>query len=155
MSTEAQQQWQQWRKSRTETVAEPYGPLALTGTHWLADHPDGSVPGVPGHWARSPDGDAVLLTAAPGDGLTLDGTPASGETRLTADPSPAAARVAHGGRHLVVLCREGLWAVRVFDPAAPARRAFSGIDAFAYDERGTRLCRVTRFCCRYVGRACG
>ncbi|MGK5643091.1 DUF1684 domain-containing protein [Streptomyces sp. URMC 126] len=133
---DARQQWAEWRELRRETASAPYGPLALTATHWLADHPGGRLPDVPGRWAGDDDG--VLLAAAPEDGLVLDGEPFAGEARLAADASPAAARAAHGARRLVVLCREGLWAVRVFDPAAPARREFAGIDAFPHDGRWVR-----------------
>ncbi|MGV9314853.1 DUF1684 domain-containing protein [Streptomyces sp. NPDC003691] len=126
--------WQLWHERRAATVAGPYGPLSLTGTHWLDDHPDGQVSGVPGRWTA--DGDAVRLTASADDGLTLDGAPFAGEVRLTADHGPVpAARTGHGERRLVVLRREGLWAVRDFDPAAPARRAFDGIEATPYDAR--------------------
>ncbi|MEI5099747.1 DUF1684 domain-containing protein [Streptomyces sp. PmtG] len=126
--------WKLWHEQRVESVSAPYGPLSLTGTHWLADHPEGALPGLPGHWAD--DGDAVVLTAAADDGLTLDGQPLSGRARLTADSGPApASRLALGERRLVVLRREGLWAVRDFDPDAPARRAFQGIEATAYDPR--------------------
>ncbi|MEV0254861.1 DUF1684 domain-containing protein [Streptomyces sp. NPDC050732] len=132
--TDDAQDWKHWHEQRTETVSAPYGPLSLTGTHWLADHPDGELPGIPGHWA--PEADAVVLTAGEDDGLTVDGRPLTGEVLLAADSGPVAgARVAHGGRRLVVIRREGLWAVRDFDPDAAARRAFRGIDATAYDAR--------------------
>ncbi|POX37362.1 hypothetical protein C3486_28795 [Streptomyces sp. Ru73] len=133
MGTEPEKDWRTWRELRERTVSEPYGPLALTGTHWLADHPEGRLEDVPGHWAE--DGDAVRLTAAAADGLTLDGAPLTGEARLAPDAGPEASRVAHGDRRLVVLRREGQWAVRVFDPHSAALRAFTGIDAFPYDER--------------------
>ncbi|MEC4019599.1 DUF1684 domain-containing protein [Streptomyces sp. H27-D2] len=142
----AQQQWKVWREQRSETISEPYGPLALTGTYWLSDAPEGRIPDVPGRWTE--DGDAVLLQADPDSGptgptgstdptaLTVSGQPLNGEVRLGADAAgPDAARVAHGERRLVVLRREGLWAVRVFDPLSAGRRAFAGIDAFEYDER--------------------
>ncbi|WP_052867544.1 DUF1684 domain-containing protein [Streptomyces niger] len=132
MGTEAEKDWRTWRELRERTVSGPYGPLALTGTHWLADHPDGRIENVPGHWAEA--GEAVRLTASTGDGLTLDGAPFSGEARLGPDSAPEAARVAHGGRRLVVLRREDRWAVRVFDPESAALRAFTGIDAFPYAE---------------------
>ncbi|QEU95358.1 DUF1684 domain-containing protein [Streptomyces kanamyceticus] len=133
-NADAVRDWKHWHERRTESVSAPYGPLSLKGTHWLADHPEGELPELPGRWAETPD--AVVLTAGPGDGLTLDGRPVTGEVRLTADSGPVAdARVAHGGRRLVVIHREGLWAVRDFDPGAPARRAFTGIDATAYDAR--------------------
>ncbi|WP_329023909.1 DUF1684 domain-containing protein [Streptomyces sp. NBC_01423] len=138
MSTHAQQQaardWERWHEERTATVSSPYGPLSLTGTHWLADYPEGRIPAVPGRWR---EGDGVLvLEAAPEDGLTVDGKPLDGEVRLDAGRGPIdASRVAHEGRRLVVLSREGLWAVRVFDPESPARRAFRAIEATPYDPR--------------------
>ncbi|MGW5178280.1 DUF1684 domain-containing protein [Streptomyces sp. NPDC004082] len=134
MTTDASQDWKHWHEQRTETVAAPYGPLSLTGTHWLEDYPEGRLPDIPGRWAA--EGDAVVLTAGDDDGLTLDGEPFAGEVRLVADSGPAdSARVGYGERRLVVLVREGVWGVRDFDPAAPARRAFQGIDATPYDAR--------------------
>ncbi|MFE6131926.1 DUF1684 domain-containing protein [Streptomyces sp. NPDC056437] len=143
MSTDAQQagrdghepqNWQKWHEQRVGSVSAPYGPLSLTGTHWLGDHPDGRLPAVPGSWV--PDGDEVVLTAGPEDVLTVDGKPFTGSIRLTADHAPIPeSRVAHGRRRLVVLRREGLWAVRDFDPDSPARRTFEGIEATAYDPR--------------------
>ncbi|MFD7708982.1 DUF1684 domain-containing protein [Streptomyces sp. NPDC059785] len=133
LTADAAQDFARWRERRTETVSAPYGPLSLTGTHWLEDYPEGRLPDIPGHWAATAD--AVVLTAGESDGLTLDGEPFSGGIRLAADPEPAAARVALGERRFVVLVREDVWGVRDFDPAAPARRAFRGIDATPYDER--------------------
>ncbi|MGA4842878.1 DUF1684 domain-containing protein [Streptomyces sp. G45] len=141
---QARQDWKQWHEDRTAAVSAPYGPLSLTGTHWLSDHPDGRLPGLPGHWAE--DGDAVVLTATAEDGLTLDGQALTGTARLTPDAGPVtAARVAAGDRRLVVLRREGLWAVRDFDPDAPTRRAFPGIEATAYDPRFTVEGRFTPY----------
>ncbi|MEV6673198.1 DUF1684 domain-containing protein [Streptomyces sp. NPDC051162] len=135
MSTEARQQWKAWREERAEAVSAPYGPLSLTGTSWLADHPDGRIPGVPGRWTETPDGGGVLLTAEAADGLRADGHPVTGGIRLIADSGPATARVTHGARRLLVMRREGLWAVRAYDPDAAARRSFTGIDAFDHDEQ--------------------
>ncbi|KUL33854.1 hypothetical protein ADL22_32120 [Streptomyces sp. NRRL F-4489] len=139
-------EWERWRAARLAAVTGPYGPLAVTGTHWLADHPGGRIPGLPGHWtaddggdgAEDGDGGGVVLRAAPGDGLTVDGAPAEGTYRLGADAGPEAARVAHGARRLVVLRREGLWAVRDTDPAAPARSGFPGIEVHDHDARWLR-----------------
>ncbi|GAA4000674.1 DUF1684 domain-containing protein [Streptomyces plumbiresistens] len=104
------------------------------GAPRLEDHPDGRLPDIAGSWTV--EGDAVVLTAADGDGLTVDGQPFAGAVRLTADRGPAgAARVAYGERRLVVLVREGVWGVRDFDPASAARRAFRGIEATPYDPR--------------------
>lgn len=138
MSTDAQQQAardrDRWHQERTATVSAPYGPLSLTGTHWLSDYPDGRIPAVPGRWRDG--GDELELTAGPEGGLTVDGKPFTGQVRLGADRGPIdGSRVAHGERRLVVLSREGLWAVRDFDPDSAARRAFRAIEATPYDPR--------------------
>ncbi|MEV8569029.1 DUF1684 domain-containing protein [Streptomyces sp. NPDC051322] len=126
--------WADWHEQRTTTVSAPYGPLALTGTHWLDDAAEGLIPAVAGHGEAARD--AVVLTATAEDGLTLDGEPFTGRAVLTADHVPAAsARLAQGERHLVVVYREGLWAIRGWDPSSAARRAFAGIDASAYEPR--------------------
>ncbi|MCX5202174.1 DUF1684 domain-containing protein [Streptomyces sp. NBC_00237] len=128
----ARQDWQRWHEHRVETVSSPYGPLTLTGTHWLADHPDGRIDGVPGRWKDA--GTEVVLSAEAADGISVDGKPLVGEVSLGADRGPIPeSRVSAGERRLVVLSREGLWAVRDFDPASGARRAFAGIEAGAYD----------------------
>ncbi|MEU9168109.1 DUF1684 domain-containing protein [Streptomyces sp. NPDC048420] len=144
MTTDAADAWKQWHERRVETVSGPYGPLALTGTYWLDDHPDGRFPGLPGIW--TPADGAVVLTAAETDGLTVDGQPFAGEVRLAADLGPTeASRVAYSERRLVVLVREGVWGVRDFDPASAARRAFRGIDATAYDPRWSVPGRFTPY----------
>ncbi|WP_188266950.1 MULTISPECIES: DUF1684 domain-containing protein [unclassified Streptomyces] len=130
----AREEWRHWHEQREAAVSAPYGVLSLTGTHWLPDFPDGVVPGLPGQWRE--DGDEVLLAARAEDGLTVDGEPFAGTVRLTADQGPAEdSRVAVGDRRLVLLRREGVWAVRDFDPGSEAREAFRGIEATPYDER--------------------
>ncbi|QKW49168.1 DUF1684 domain-containing protein [Streptomyces buecherae] len=131
--TSERAEWRAWLRERTEAVAAPYGPLSVTGTHWLADAPDGRLPGVPGRWTE--DGEELVVSATAEDLLAVDGQPLEGEARLGPEHGPLDARVTSGDRHLAVLRREGLWAVRVFDPDAAARRAFAGIDAFDYAER--------------------
>ncbi|MCS0602056.1 DUF1684 domain-containing protein [Streptomyces sp. LP11] len=152
MTTDAPDAWKRWHERREEAVAAPYGPLALTATHWVEDHPDGRLPDIPGNWVADDTG--VVLTAGGEDGLSVDGRPFTGEVHLTADPGPEAeARVALGAKRLFVLVREGVWGVRVYDPDAPARSAFRGIGATPYGARwsvpgrftpydGTRTVRV-------------
>ncbi|MFF2778772.1 DUF1684 domain-containing protein [Streptomyces sp. NPDC058052] len=133
-TTDAAGEWQHWHEQREAAVASSYGPLSLTGTHWLADHPGGRLPGLPGEWRE--DGDEVALTADAGDGITVDGKPFAGTVRLGADHAPIhESRVESAGRRIVVLRREGLWAVRDFDPGSAARRAFRSIEATPYDPR--------------------
>ncbi|WP_433449313.1 DUF1684 domain-containing protein [Streptomyces sp. CA-142005] len=144
MTTDAADAWKQWHEQRVERVSEPYGPLALTATHWVEDFPDGRIPAIPGTWVA--DGEGVVLTAAEADGLSVDGRPFAGEVRLAADRGPAAeARVALGEKRLVVLVREGVWGVRVYDPGSAARRAFDGIEATPYDARWSVPGRFTPY----------
>ncbi|MFG2414172.1 hypothetical protein [Streptomyces goshikiensis] len=75
--------WRTWHEHRVATVSAPHGPLALTGTLWLADCPDGRIPAAPGNWRAV--GDATELSATPSDGIALDGKPFAGEAILAAD----------------------------------------------------------------------
>ncbi len=144
MTTDAPDAWKRWHERRVETASAPYGLLALTGTHWIEDYPDGRLPAIPGVWVAEED--AVVLTATEADGLTVAGRPLSGEVRLTADHGPEAeARVALGAKRLVVLVREGVWGVRVYDPESAARRAFRGIEAEPYDPRWSVPGRFTPY----------
>ncbi|WP_031025109.1 DUF1684 domain-containing protein [Streptomyces sp. NRRL WC-3725] len=144
MTTDASDAWKRWHEQRVERVSAPYGPLALTATHWIEDYPDGRIPDIPGKWVADEGG--VVLTAAGTDGLTVDDRPFAGETRLAADRGPeAAARVALGAKRLVVLVREGVWGVRVYDPGSAARQAFRGIEAGPYDPRWSVPGRFTPY----------
>ncbi|MGW6022790.1 hypothetical protein ACWFRG_12845, partial [Streptomyces sp. NPDC055214] len=87
-STDAARDWKHWHEQRTRTVSAPYGPLSLTGTHWLADYPDGSLPDIPGRWTEA--GDEIVLTADADDGLTLDGQPWGGGGPPAPPPPPPA-----------------------------------------------------------------
>lgn len=122
MSTQAlpaaQADWSRWRERRAAQVSAPHGPLALTGTHWLDDLADDSViPGLPGTW-RQEDG----LVVHEANGVTA---------ALEPEGRPL---ILPGGRKVLAIIREGLLAVRVWDPESPARRAFSGIETFDWDE---------------------
>ncbi|MGW0878881.1 DUF1684 domain-containing protein [Streptomyces sp. NPDC002671] len=120
------------------------GPDLLTATHWLEDYPEGRLPDIPGIWVA--DGDSVVLTATEADGLTVEGRSFSGEVRLTADQSSAAeARVEFGEKWLPVLRRDGVTAVRVYDPDAEVRRNFRGVEATTYDPRWSVPGRFTPY----------
>lgn len=111
--------WEQWRERRAASVTAPDGPLALTATHWLEDLQDGEAPDLPGRW-REEDGDVVHETA--------DG----GRTVLHPEGGPL---LLADGRKVAAIIREGVLGLRVWDAQSPARKAFAGIDAFAFDER--------------------
>ncbi|MEU6854477.1 DUF1684 domain-containing protein [Actinacidiphila alni] len=127
MSAEAETvlAWKRWHERRVETVSAPYGPLALIGTYWLDDldgagegGEGGTIPGLPGRWRQR---DGAVVHEADGVATALE---TEGEPLILPD-----------GRKLLAIVREGLLAVRVWDPESPARRAFAGIAAFEPDER--------------------
>lgn len=134
--------WKHWRDARVVAARAPHGPLSLTGTHWLADL-RGGVPGVPGRW-ETVDG-CVVLTAVRHDGLEVNGVALDGPVRLCPDTAPTPSTITHGGRLLVLILREGEYAVRIYDPASPARAAFAGIDADPYDEVWARPAHFARY----------
>ena len=58
MTADAAFEWKRWHERRVESVSAPYGPLALTGTHWFEDYPDGRLPDIPGIWSPEDGGAA-------------------------------------------------------------------------------------------------
>jgi uncharacterized protein (DUF1684 family) len=123
--------WVQWADGRDAAVSAEHGVLALVATHWLSEGPAAPIEGVPGLWAA--EGDRVAVTAEAADGLLLDGVPIDGVRLLSPDLAPDPAVVFHGGRKLVPIVREGVLAVRVYDPEAENRRTFTGIERYPYD----------------------
>jgi uncharacterized protein (DUF1684 family) len=134
--------WKRWRDDRVVEARAPHGPLALTGTYWLADLREG-VPGVPGRWELQ--GSCVILTAARHDGLEVDNARLDGSVRLCPDTAPKPSLLSHGGRRLLLILREGEYAVRVFDPASEARASFAGIDAHPYAPEWSLPARFTPY----------
>jgi uncharacterized protein (DUF1684 family) len=134
--------WKHWRDARVVAARAPHGPLSLTGTHWLSEL-RGGVPGVPGRWEQV-DG-CVVLTAARHDGLEVNATALDGPVRLCPDTAPTPSTITHGGRRLVLILRGGEYAVRIYDPASPARTSFAGIDADPYDAAWVRPAHFTPY----------
>jgi uncharacterized protein (DUF1684 family) len=124
-------EWAAWHARRVERLRAPDGWLALVGLHWLAPG-ENRVPGLPGTFTV--EGGKVRLAASPADGYLLDGAKVTSAT-LATDASDRPDRVAVGSRILVVVDRGGKLAVRVWDAESPARRTFSGVDAFPPDPR--------------------
>ncbi|WP_042366333.1 DUF1684 domain-containing protein [Streptacidiphilus neutrinimicus] len=131
----ATEAWKHWRDERVVSARALYGPLSLTGTHWL-DEPARDGWALPGRWTVDRAAGKVSLTAARHDGVSVDDVPLCATVRLCPDDCPDCPnvlRITHGGRRLQLIVREDRYAVRVFDPSAPARTAFAGIDAYPYD----------------------
>jgi uncharacterized protein (DUF1684 family) len=127
------EEWSAWRALREQRLRRPHGTLALVGTHWLEDEPAPIVPGEPVLW--SGDARTVTVTAKAEHGLFLNGEPIDGTVTLYPDTAahPSTVTVADGDLLLVPIEREGVPALRVYDPNAETRRSFDGIDVFDYD----------------------
>ncbi|WP_292791434.1 MULTISPECIES: DUF1684 domain-containing protein [unclassified Microbacterium] len=111
--------WHEWHAARERYAGSEYGPSALESTNWLITEP-AAVDGVPGLWALTGDGGIRGSELGPsGSVVTLRGTQT---LRL-------------GRRELRVFDRNGLLALRVWNPARPQREWFTAIDAYAPDER--------------------
>jgi uncharacterized protein (DUF1684 family) len=131
-----QQEWEAWHRDREEQLRTPHGWLSLTALHWL-DGTARSYDGIPGTWRATGDG-GVELTAD-GD-AALDGTPVAGTVRLEpVDGQPGVlveiGPSAETQRRVEVIRRTDGYALRVRDPQAVTRTAFTGAPAFDVDER--------------------
>jgi uncharacterized protein len=131
LDTAATLAWAKWRAEREISARAPHGPLSLAGTYWLDE--GATVPGVPGRWRVGADG--ATVTASATEQLLVDGTLASGVRPLRPDTDTAPSAITHAGRKLLLIEREGAFALRVFDPDAPERGTFAGIAAFGYSPR--------------------
>jgi uncharacterized protein (DUF1684 family) len=125
-------EWSAWRARREERMRRPHGTLALVGTYWLEDEPAPIVPGEPVLW--SGDAKTVTVTAKAEHGLFLDGEPIDGTVTLYPDTAahPSTVTVPDGDLLLEPIERDGVPALRVYDPNAETLRSFDGIDAFDY-----------------------
>ena len=127
--------WRQWRIRRERRLREPYGTLAVTGTHWLDEEPAPIVEGEPVLWSAGPEGRTVVVTAKAEHGLFLDGKPIDGTVTLRTDSDEHPDTVAAPGYdiRLIAIERDGSAALRVYDANAATLLAFDGIEAFDYD----------------------
>jgi uncharacterized protein (DUF1684 family) len=126
------EEWNSWRAQREKRLRRPHGTLALTGTYWLEDEPAPIVPGEPVLW--SGDAETVTVTARAEHGLFLGGEPIDGTVTLYPDTAvhPSTVTVPAGDLLLTPIVRDGVPALRVYDPNAETRRTFAGIDVFDY-----------------------
>jgi uncharacterized protein len=134
--TDLQSGWDAWHAAREEELATPHGWLSLVSLRWLTPEPS-PVEGLPGLWSATPDG--AVLTAAAADDLVVrlvreprrvDGT----VTLHPVDGKPGTL-IEHGDVVIEVVRRTEGHALRVRDPLAVTRTAFTGVPAFPVDER--------------------
>jgi uncharacterized protein (DUF1684 family) len=129
--------WHELRAERFDQLTQPYSVLAQTGLHWLDESPQ-RIADLPGQWYVDQD-DAVLITDE-GDSLRRPLTEESiiGTLRVTV-PEAASALIAefgplgHGALRIEVIRRTGSYALRSYDPAAPARTKFHGVPSYPFD----------------------
>jgi uncharacterized protein (DUF1684 family) len=134
--TDLQTEWDAWHSDREAELAKPHGWLSLSSLQWLTPEPS-PAEGVPGLWSATPDG--VVITATPADDLVvrsvreprrIDGT----VTLHPVDGKPGTL-VEHGDLVVEVARRTDSHVLRLRDPAATTRTAFTGVPAFPVDER--------------------
>jgi uncharacterized protein len=128
--------WAAWHAEREDELRAPHGWLSLTTLRWLTPEPS-AVDDLPGLWSATPDG--VVITAAAADGLAvrtvreprrIDGT----VTLHPVDGLPGT-MVEVGDRVVEVVRRTDSHALRVRDPLAVTRTAFTGVPTFPVDAR--------------------
>ena len=120
--------WQGWRERRLAGLKRPQGWLALVGLHWL-EPGENRLKGLPGLFVVR--GGEVRLRAAPQDGYTVGGAPAT-DRALAVDGEE---RLERGTVAIAVIRRGDRLALRVWDSASPLRTAFSGIETFPFEPR--------------------
>ncbi|GAA4347663.1 DUF1684 domain-containing protein [Angustibacter luteus] len=125
--------WDDWRQARLDRLRGPSSPLALTGTHWFDD--ELTLDGVPGHWVAGGSGGSggVTLAASATDDVRVDGELLDGTAAIVSDLALTPSDVRAGPLRLRLIDRDGVLAVRVYDPAGPAASGFSGLDVFHFD----------------------
>ena len=124
-----QQEWAAWHAEREEQLRTPHGWLSLTALHWLDDTAR-AFDELPGYWRATGDG-GVELTAD--GGAAVDGTPVTGTVRLEPVDGQPGVLVEIGERRVEVIRRTDDYALRVRDPEAITRTAFTGAPAFDVD----------------------
>lgn len=130
-----------WRQARIADLTGDNGWLSLVGLYWL----DAPVNGVGNGSSNAVEVDSPRLGPHAGDflvdagGVTFAPTPGSclragtaraGRVAMQPDVSGAPTVLTCGSLRFHVIQRAGRYAIRVRDLASPARRAFTGIDAY-------------------------
>jgi uncharacterized protein len=126
----------EWHAQRNADLAVEHGWLTLTGLYWLPARP-GSLPGVPGQWWADRDGVAHVRGDA-ADRLRQGDAELVGEASVRVEEGRSSSELSFveaDGTVVVVevIRRTGRTAVRVRDPRAAARAAFSGVPIADYD----------------------
>lgn len=130
-----------WREKRAANLQAPEGWLSLIGLEWLRDGDNsfgsdadnriqinGKTAGHVGV-VRLEKGTPRLLPPAGGfpKELMVDGHPAAQEQALLADDADNPSKLTVGTISIIVINRDGRFALRIKDPQAPTRVGFHGL----------------------------
>lgn len=136
--------WQAWHDERERWLAEPHGWLSITALHWLTPEP-AEIPGLPGTW-RARDADTVELSGVtPGDDVRIADAPVDGTVTLAPVDGLPGVMVTVGDLVVEIARRTDDYALRVRDPQAVTRTAFSGVPVWPVDERWVVTGRFTAY----------
>lgn len=125
MSNEFVGQWQEWHAAREQSLANPYGWLALVSLDWLDETPR-QYGGLPGLWWQ--DADSAYLDPQGGD-LVHEGEQVTGVRRFELINSGPGTRVVAGDVEIEIARRSG-YLIRVHDPKAKALQEFHGVPSY-------------------------
>ena len=126
--------WQDWHDERERELREPHGWLSVTALRWLDEHPV-QYPDLPGTW-RVRDADTVEISATAADGIEVPGHGrVEGSALLQPVDGAPGVFVTVGERKVEIARRTDDYALRVRDPQAITRTAFTGVPAFPADAR--------------------
>ncbi|MFT4136966.1 DUF1684 domain-containing protein [Microbacterium sp.] len=118
--------WDAWHEARWAAVSAPYGTAALADTVWLFPQ-EQEIEGLAGRW--STDGEHVVGTGLRGSAYTdAAGAPVDDTVALAGGEELRAGDVL-----LRAFVRDGVPALRLFDPHVPGRMRLQRIDAYEPD----------------------
>jgi uncharacterized protein len=112
--------WNDWHAARERYYGDPLGWVSIVGLYWLTDEFE-VVADLPGRWRA----DAGALYVEGIDGIE----------RLEPVEGAPGLYVEAGDRRIEVIRRTGSVALRVHDPKSPHLARYTGIPAYAPDER--------------------
>ena len=125
-TTSFAEDWPRWQEARWSEISAPFGIASLADTVWLGPH-EQHVSGIAGLWRA--DGDTVVGTGLSGSGYAdASGSPVADTIVLRLGDT------LHAGDALLrIFVREGVPALRRFDPHTTRRTSLRSIDAYEPD----------------------
>ncbi len=137
-----QEEFEAWQSSRMESLTNPTGWMRLAGMYWLEDgensfgtgdqaditFPEGTLPNYAGELILH--NDKVLLQAADGVEFVHDGEPFQQKEIFDGDE---ALNIEYGSLEWLIIKREGLIGIRLYNKENPKVDEFTGFDRYPLD----------------------